>query len=261
MNRNLVIVSGASNGIGGQFYAHFRAQRDTTCIGISRTGENLLHVDLLDAEKTAAAVAALSLDGIKSIIHIHSIGIDKFEPSGKPHIDHDGDGIDDEVYATNVTAFFNLANPLVQKASEKKIPLLFCHIGSVSDSYTVPLWQSFSRCKNIIRKFLRFNTYPHVKGVFLNISSTMVEKSNGGGQYARPLADTAYWMNPRQLVEAATPHIEGFGSKLLKYAEFDFVNPSPRYSETYFTDLPKLYATWQKDMGFEGKQIPEGIRI
>lgn len=257
----LVIVSGASNGIGKKFFGHFRRQKGVCCIGISRTKGSLLHLDLMNKEATAAIVSALPLEGIKRIIHIHSIGIDKFEPNGKPQFDNDNDGIDDAVYSSNVTAFFNLAEPLIGITAEKKIELLFCHVGSISDSHLIPYWQSFSRSKNIVRKFLRFNPHSHVKGLFLNVSSTLVEKKDGGGQFARPLSDTKCWLKPSQIVKNSVAYIENFTSKLVKYAEFDFVNPSPQYSENYFTDLRKLYDTWQKNMGYEGKPVPHGIRI
>ncbi|MDP2947467.1 MAG: hypothetical protein Q8N88_05120 [Nanoarchaeota archaeon] len=45
------------------------------------------------------------------------------------------------------------------------------------------------------------------------------------------------------------------------YAEIDFYKHNPNFKQDYFTNLPKLFATWQRDMGFAGKEVPHGIRI
>ena len=63
------------------------------------------------------------------------------------------------------------------------------------------------------------------------------------------------------LIKNSTPYIDNFNSQNIKYIELDFFNPSPKYAPDYFINLPKLYKTWQKDMGLEGKEIPAGIRI
>ena len=64
-----------------------------------------------------------------------------------------------------------------------------------------------------------------------------------------------------KLIECSTPYIEQFTSEQIKYGEFDFYKHSPHYRENYFSDLPTLYALWQRNMGLEGKKIPQGIII
>ena len=45
------------------------------------------------------------------------------------------------------------------------------------------------------------------------------------------------------------------------YVEFDFCKPDPNFKPDYFTNFPKLFVSWQRDMGFESKEVPHGIRI
>jgi hypothetical protein len=46
-----------------------------------------------------------------------------------------------------------------------------------------------------------------------------------------------------------------------RYAEYDFYKQNPNFRPDYFTNLPKLFATWQRDLGYAGRGVPHGIRI
>lgn len=258
-NKRLVIISGASRGIGKTFADHYRTKENTEVIGISRSAKNLVNLDLLDETEANNFVNKLNLEKVTDILYIHSMGIDKFEPNGKPHIDYDNDGIDDEVYGGNVTAFLNLVEPLIEKVKQTKIILTLCQIGSVGDIYNVPYWQSFTKSKNIVRKFIKSQTYnQNVKGITLNISSTLDENNR---KYGRINADTTYWQTEKELINKSIDYLDGMGLSTANYAEFDFYKHNPNFKPDYFTNLPKLFASWQKDMGFAGKEVPHGIRI
>ena len=257
--KQLVIISGASRGIGKYFLEHYSILENNKTIGISRTKNNpiITSLDLYDANATRQFIENTPLEGIEKTIFIHSIGIDKFEPYGTPNIDKDNDGIDDEVYATNVTTFMNIAKPLIEETSKINIPLNIVNIGSISDRYNVPFWQSFSKSKNIVRNYVKADNHKNVRGMFLNVSTVLADNE----MYARKLADTTYWLPVENLIKNAVPYIDNFNNKNIKFMELDFFNHSPEYTSDYFTNLPKLYRTWQRDMGFNNKAIPEGIRI
>jgi NADP-dependent 3-hydroxy acid dehydrogenase YdfG len=255
----LVIISGASRGIGKAFADYYRTQANMGIIGISHSDRlGLVRLDLLDEPKVNNFIEDLNLNKFKDIIYIHGIGIDKFEPDAKPHIDYDGDGIDDEVYASNVTAFRNIAEPLIEKVKQIQTPLTICNIGSISDIYQVPFWQSFSRSKNIIRKYLKSLALIGVKSITLNVSSTLDGENR---KYGRVNADTTYWQTANNLVTKSINSLEGMRTLDSTYAEFDFYKHNPNFRQDYFTDLPKLFASWQKDLGYAGKEVPHGIRI
>ncbi len=255
----LVVISGASRGIGKYFLQHYSDREDSKTIGISRTNNNphIVSLDLYDANATKQFIENMPLEGLERMIFIHSIGIDKFEPYGTPHIDKDNDGIDDEVYATNVATFMNIAKPLIEKTSKKDIPLNIINIGSISDKYNVLFWQSFSKSKNIVRDYIKTDNHQNVRGMFLNVSTVLADNE----LYARKLADTKYWIPVDTLIKNAVPYIDNFNSQNIKFMELDFFNHSPHYTTDYYTNLPNLYRVWQRDMGFGDKAIPEGIRI
>ena len=256
--RRLVIISGASRGIGKAFADNYRARKNSTVIGLSRSAQGLTQLDLLDETKTNTFVEQLDFRSFNHVTYIHSIGIDKFEPNGKPQTDYDHDGIDDEVYAKNVITFFNLVEPLVEKVKQIRTPLTLCQIGSVSDLYQVPFWQSFSKSKDKVRKYLKSLTADYLKSITLNISSTLDEE---GRKFGRVNADTTYWQTAQELVAKSIGSLDGMRTLASPYAEIDFYKHNPNFRQDYFTNLPKLFASWQKDMGFEGKEVPPGIRI
>jgi NADP-dependent 3-hydroxy acid dehydrogenase YdfG len=256
---HLVIISGATRGIGRAFACYYRSRQNTTVIGIGRSKKaELTQLDLLDEPEVNHFVDQLDLSSFRDIVYVHAVGIDKFEPDGKPHIDRDCDGIDDEVYATNVTAFSNLADPLIEKARQIKKPMTIVNIGSISDIYRVPYWQSFSRSKNKVRKYLKSITDPDIKGITLNVGSTLDENNN---RFGRVNADVSYWQTAQELVTKSIGSIEGMRHLDSTYAEIDFCKYNPNFKSDYFTNLPKLFANWQRDMGFLGKEVPHGIRI
>jgi short-subunit dehydrogenase len=258
-NKRLVIISGASRGLGKTFADHYRAEKDTEVIGIGRSKRpGLTLLDLLDDAAVNKFVSQLDIDQFSDIIYMHSVGIDKFEPDGKPHIDLDGDGIDDEVYASNVTACLNLAEPLVDKIRSTSKSMTIVQIGAIGDIYCVPYWQSFTKSKNVIRRYLKSITVKNVRGITLNVSSTLDEDNN---KFGRVNADTSYWQTSKELVAKSVGTIDTMKTLDSRYLEVDFYKHDPNFKSDYFTNLPKLFASWQRDLGLVGKDVPHGIRI
>ncbi len=257
LEKKLILIAGATGGIGNAFYQYFVKQPHNQCLGIGRKegyGPGHIKLDLLNAEKVKETVEQMDLQNTSEILCIHTIGIDKFEFSGKPDIDQDGDGIDDEVYASNVRTFTNLAHPLIDRSLKMKIAVHFVGVASISDIYKVPFWQSYSRSKDELRKFMR-QTPSNVRGTMLNVSSVNTNLE----QYHRPFAERTYWLYPDDLVTKAIPLIERTG---IKYVEADIFNPSPDYTPDYFTNHQKLLAKWLKEMGFKNNlQQPSHLRI
>jgi NADP-dependent 3-hydroxy acid dehydrogenase YdfG len=257
--KRLIIISGGSRGIGRAFADYYSSQPNTDIRRISRKDNSgLTQLNLLNESQVNGFVTSLNLGQVRDIVYMHAVGIDKFEPEGKPQIDYDHDGIDDEVYATNVTAFLNLAEPLIDKVKLTKTPTTICNIGSVSDIYMVPFWQSFSRAKNIVRTYLKSINLDNVKSIMLNVSTTLDEDKT---KYGRIYADTTYWQTTEELLSNSINSLEGMKDLNCHYAEFDFYKRNPNFRQDYFTNLPKLFASWQRDMGYAGKQVPLGIRI
>ena len=257
-DKKLVIIAGASRGIGKAFLDEYKKQENVVAVGINRTGSAGEKLDLGDVNAAYRFVRGLDLGGISRIVYLHAVGKDKFEPQGAPHIDHDGDGIDDEVLSSNYLAYLHLAEPLIDAAQRATTRLTLCAIGSISDIFLVPYWQSFSRAKNKVRQFCKSVTEDGICSVVLNVGSTLDEEGN---KFGRKNADTTYWQTTAELVGKSFALLDGFQEMPSKYAEFDFFKFNPAFRRDYFTNLPELYATWQRDLGFAGKEIPLGIRI
>ena len=257
MTKDLVIIAGASRGIGKAFADRYRSE-GTSVIGINRTGSAGQKLDLMDKNAAYHFVKNLECKEIQKIVYIHAIGVDKFEPQGTPLIDYDGDGIDDEILASNYLSFLHLAEPLIDIVKNLSVPLTLCNIGSISDVFQVPFWQSFTRAKNKVRQFCKSIHEEGINGLVLNVSSTLDEE---GRTYGRKSIDTTYWQTAAELVYRSFGILNSFDSFSVKYAEFDFYKHNPSFRRDYFTNLPALYATWQRDLGYTGKEIPLGIRI
>jgi NAD(P)-dependent dehydrogenase (short-subunit alcohol dehydrogenase family) len=252
---SLVIIAGASGGIGRSFFQHYLTQGNQV-IGIGRkaaANSRNVQLDLTDEEAAYKFVEQLDLSGVQNVRYFHSVGIDIYEPKGRPEIDEDADGIDDRVYQSNVGTFINITEPLYKKTKAGGVELQLVGIGSITDIFQVPLWRSFSLSKDKLRKLFKTSP-PHVKGAMLNVSSVDTDLE----LYGRPFADTTYWLKPEQLVERAAPYLE---SQRIKYLELDIFNTDPNFNENQWEDLDSIEKRWKHDMGYTGKEVPAGRRI
>jgi len=258
-NKKLVLIAGASAGIGRAYFDHYIRQKNIICYGIGRKSSNNTHhikADLLDKEHAESVAKNLNPENVSSILYMHLIGLDKFEPEGIPEIDEDKDGIDDRVLASNFETFKNLAVPLIAKAQEYNKRIHIVNVGSISDIYKVMFWQSFSRAKDEIRRFMKEQP-PELFSTFLNVSSVATDFE----KYGRPYADTRYWLRPEELVSRSLSIIER-DTTASRYIEVDIFNPDPNFRSDYFTNLPELLKKWKHDMGIkEDEEVPRGLRI
>jgi len=259
MDKQLVIIAGFCGGIGKAFFNYYMRQPSTECIGIGRKCEpskNQIALDLADEEKAREIITNMDLEKYTKAVYLHGIGIDLFEPDGRPEMDYDQDGIDDRIYESNVQTLMNAAKPLMRMVAEKNKRLTLCAIGSISDHFKVPLWQSFSRSKDIVRTFFKSTSNQYLNNVMINVSSVLCDDN----KYARKFADTTHWLKPEQIIEISTPILDR--DLKAKYIEFDIFNPSPDYRQDYFTNIPRLFEQWRQDMGYaKGERIPHGLRI
>lgn len=251
MNKRLVLVSGASGDLGMAYLSHYARQPDTMCYGVARKevsnpvqGVQYLKADLLDRDSTRKAIEGISLEDVVKVCLIHPVGRFKYEPEGMPEIDNTHNGIDDEVQASNVDTFHNIVRPLLKLRGEKQIPLKLVAFGSLSDSYQVPMWGSYSKSKLILRKDMRelARSVPDVKSLFVNLSSVDTENENK----TRPFADKTYWIRPNEI---ATKTVSAIDNGNYPYVEIDAFTPSPKYYERYYRDFDVLRAKWEREMG------------
>jgi len=62
-------------------------------------------------------------------------------------------------------------------------------------------------------------------------------------------------------LDKSIDHLEGMQDSRANHTEYDYFKFNPSYRADYFTNLPKLYESWQREFGLEGKKTPPGLRI
>lgn len=254
----LLIVTGANGALGKAFLDRFSKQHDFFCTGISRSRVDckvnkvtyLENVDLLDAESVRKKIdKELPLSQITEVLFVHPVGKFKFEKAKEPEIDIDRDGIDDEVYRSNVETFNNVEDPLLRLVKEtgKINDLSLCGFGSVSDRYKVPFWPSYSKSKDILRRLISGKTRQdsstlHIKGVFINVSSV----KTGNEKKLRPYADTTYWLQPDEIVDDSS---DALTRNRIRYMEIDMFKPIAGFNPAIYYSEEAVRERWMKEMG------------
>ena len=253
----LAIVTGARGVVGREYLNILSNKPDTTCLAISRNKiENLapeiiqLNLDLLDKSAVEKALADTSLSTIEEIIFIHSVGKFKFEQTGLPEIDLDKDGIDDEVYQTNIETFLNILRSLLPKIEQERmvgreLNLALCGLGSISDKYQVAYWSSYTKAKNQLRSII-YNLIQekpdYIRGLFINVSTVDTENENE----LRPNADKTYWLKGSEIARASLPFI--VGQKNGSWKQIDIFKKSPFFQDGYYKNLEGVRARWAEQM-------------
>jgi NADP-dependent 3-hydroxy acid dehydrogenase YdfG len=269
--KKLVIVSGASGSLGRAYIENLRERLNVECVGIVRSGAKsseyntrVIHVDLLDESEVVSSMNGIDFTHASEVIFIHPVGKFKFEKNGKPDSDVDHDGIDDDVYRSNVDTFRAIVHPLLKKLHQQAllsnpIPLKLCAFGSISDRYHVPYWQSYSKSKDILRQ-LMFSLVKQapvgsISGMVVNLSSVDTHNERD----LRPSADKAYWLSCHEIAEKTVPVLldEPFSWK-----EFDVFKPKPAFDPSYYRDHQRILKKWIQEIKPRsfGKELSRGRR-
>ncbi|MFH1915670.1 MAG: hypothetical protein ABIJ21_00245 [Nanoarchaeota archaeon] len=245
----LAIISGVSGKLGRTYAERLMRDKQTRVIGIARHEDSescieTLIVDLTDQGRTESALGTIDLKGIDEIIYIHAVGGFKFEEKIEdcgPEVDTNDDGIDDEVYSSNVETCRNVVSILYKKAHDQGIPLCIGAFGSVSDRYHVPFWHSYSASKDILRKELRaLSAKDDAVGVtFIDVNTVCT----GNEERLRPNGKKQYWLSVEEVVDRSLTHI----TEARGYTEITiFKNDVPVDPAWYQRD--RVLARWKSQM-------------
>lgn len=255
--KTLAIVTGSRGVVGREYLNILSSRPNTTCLAISRSKiENLapkitqVNLDLVDKAAVEKAFIDVSLSTVEEIIFIHSVGKFKFEPAGLPEIDLDQDGIDDEVYQTNIETFLNILNSLLPKIEKERslgreLNLALCGLGSISDKYQVAYWSSYTKTKNQLRSII-YNLIQekpdYIRGLFINVSTVDTENENE----LRPNADKTYWLKGLEIAQASLPFI--IEQKNGSWKQVDIFKESPFFQDGYYENLEEVRIRWAEQM-------------
>jgi len=253
---NLILVSGATAKLGQAYVSYLVKSNSFKVIGLSRKRRNTLEnyteylrCNLMNKNEVYKKISKIDISSFKEIWLIHAVGKFKFEESGEPKEDFDLDGIDDKVYDSNVVSFLNIFVPLIEKIektnSKNKTLRIMC-FGSITDRYSIPYWNSYTKSKNKLRNILRAfserNDFKKsTKALFVNVSTV----DTGNENLLRPFADKSYWLKPEEIVRKSL-------AELLKhkkgYFETDVYRHKPDFDSGYYHNTSAILKKWKKEM-------------
>jgi len=243
MDDTLYIVTGASGKLGSTFIEKL-IFNNKKVIGLSRTSLNLpiptYVCDLVNEQDIDKVIRDVSYKGIENLILIHTVGKFKFHLNQEEVKDLNADGIDDEIYETNVLTLKNIIKAIL--LNTKNINLKVCAFSSVTDKYEIPYWTSYRLAKKIMKKYLKeLCSLGKIKALVVNVSTV----DTGNENILRPAADKTYWLNCEEVVRESLFELQD----LFSYEEIDVVKHKPDFDESYYLDHEKILNKWKKEMG------------
>ena len=253
MDKKLVIITGANGKLGKAYLEHFSSKEDFDVVSFSRSTQDekptvfkSVQVDLLDQTNVGLEIDKIDFSIYKKIVLIHPVGKFKFQKQGIPEADSDRDGIDDEVFSSNVVTLQNILTSLIGCTKNVETQIFVCAFGSISDRYRIPFWSSYSKSKNILRGVLKCLTEQSVlrskiNVLFVNVSSV----DTGNENKLRPYADKKFWLKPEAIVAKSLDYLL---SEFTGYREIDVYNPVPNFDTNYFHNKEKIFQKWLSEM-------------
>ncbi len=225
--------------MGSEFSSLITQEGGFDVVGITSSKEKasseILYAQLLDLASVYDAISRIDLDNYEEIYVIHAVGPFVFEGESLG-VPYDEIKIDKDVYSNNFATFVNLFKAISRYVGSQ--PITWIAFGSVSDSYEIPFWKSYSVAKNDLRRFMRDIKGINSRCVMVNVSSTEKEEE-------RPFADKSYWLSCREVAQKSLPLIL---SKNVPWVEVDIIKPMPNFDSEYYRDHKKIYNKWMKEM-------------
>lgn len=252
-----VIITGTTGRLGAEYLKYFQAKKEYKCLTIIRRKPLKLYknvdyqfANLLNNKEVTKAISEIDFTIYSEVIFIHPIGMFKFEKYGKPVIDRDKDGIDDEIFASNVKTFQNIFLPLKRKIKKEKekghdIKFTIFAFGSITDDYNIPFWQSYSKSKHYLKKIIKDAINENVisaRGVFVNVSTV----DTGNERNLRPYAKRKYWLTPQEIVKVS---LKILNEKKNKWTKMSLYKAHPKFDPTWYTNHENVLKRWENEMG------------
>jgi len=244
-----IIIAGINGDLGQEFA---RSLKDHGRLyGISRgrkkTSLDYTHIcaDLLISEDVGNAFRQIRPSD--NIIYVHLPGKFRFEDVNHPITDKNRDGIDDEIYDTNVRTF-KTVRPVLLNYLETNLDsnLKIVGIGSACDIYDIPFWKSFTHSKNELRKEFRLmygnsETCDRVSSLFINVSTVT------GTQLCseRPFYSREFCLTPSDVVNQSLPYMLDNRHSCL---EMSVIKPNPEFMNPNYLCPDEIRERWYRDM-------------
>lgn len=252
----LVIITGATGKLGSEYLKSFQFRKGYKCLTLIRKPVKLAEnvdsrfADLLNQEEVEKSLTDLNILQYNEIIFIHPIGMFKFERHGIPLLDKDKDGIDDEIFASNVKTFLNVFDIIKDKIKKQnsKTKLTIFAFGSITHNYNIPFWQSYTKSKQYLKKIIKENIEKKsikIKCIFVNVSTV----DTGNERNLRPNANRRYWLTTKEIVKISLKYLN---KKANNWIEINIYKSHPEFDPTWYTNHENVLKRWQEQMGISG---------
>jgi hypothetical protein len=248
MEQKTIIIAGINGDIGKEFAKFFINKGKLYGLSRGTKKSNLeyehLQVNLINEKEVSKVFDKINIT--EEIIYIHLVGKFRFEDKNHPVKDENGDGIDDDIFETNVTTFRRV-RPFLQEILDEnpKAKIKIVAIGSSADLYEIPYYKSFTCAKNELRKEFRLffgnpKNYGRVASLFINVTTV------DGTQLAteRPFISKDYVLMPKDVVAQSLPYIL---DKKKSFVELVLIKPNPNF-ENWCQSCENVRKIWYRDM-------------
>ncbi|MFA4872515.1 MAG: hypothetical protein WC659_01095 [Patescibacteria group bacterium] len=284
----VVVITGAQGALAQEYLKTFSdiAQDKKRVIGLHRrdlTGEKLvseddvtyLEVDFNNKGSLEKALSEMHLNEYKRIIVIHTVGKFKPELDGKPEIDNDGDGIDDEVRESNVELTKRIIETIDEKMTElrkqgKQLSCEFVAFGSIVENEyekhpsELQHLRSFCIAKREMEKYLREvnEQKPYIQTTVFRLPTLDTEQERGLRPYAEHTKD---WLEPKIITSHTLPEIISRSNRRIEKDEWEDAEylEVDVYPRLHLTDEQKQeyirehLNRWQRETGYEAERERE----
>lgn len=248
--RTLAIVTGASWELGHAYMDYFFT-KGCRVVGVSNKppsrpvkGRKTKYfvMDLLNLNATARMVESLSLSSYEKIIWVHAVGKFKFEPKGLPEIDHDQDGIDDEVFHGSYGTFQSLYETMSTHLPSRIHSFTFGLLGSVSTDYSPFHYSSYTKTMEQLSAYAQIELARDARrvtnGVYIKISSLKV--NNPSREFDKK---SQYLLEPAEVVARSAPYLEHPTSP---WRELRILKPDPDFDISWYTNPSRVEERWKE---------------
>jgi NAD(P)-dependent dehydrogenase (short-subunit alcohol dehydrogenase family) len=250
------IVTGAQGNLGQNYlkallkhapHVHLYGLHRRPLTGGEVPGVTYRQVDLNQRGAVEKALKNIAFDPDAGITLIHTVGMFRYEPEGRPpaKYDQDGDGVDDDIYRSNVETTRNVLAALMHDRAAVKISVVA--FSSIIKEHQFPHFSSYDKAKRIMETDVRELTeaHPSVSAIVFNIPTLDTEAEH----QIRPHAENSdTWLMPAQLVDYSLPEVCSLGATHDRgFREIDVFTQDLNFDLQTFID--DHAARWQRETG------------
>lgn len=257
-NKNLILISGATGSIGSSFFEQFILEHNYHVVGLSRSGlktqtipnyHSIIHFDFEDMKSYEKIRNLIKTNDYKKIVYVHTVG--KFQTEiikdKKGFSEPEKGKYDNEITKLTFDYTAKVVDFLLAK-SGKNTEIVAVNIGSLSDEFDIPVFQSWRHGQTQLLNFFgkKIEEYKNFSALTVRVSTILGAKELVDRPYLFGTnTDPQFWLPKTELVAYIKRRIKySFkGSKIenlfRSYPKFD--NGHWDNKKTFIRRVQELY--------------------